>query len=212
MKKLFKLFVGLAAVCALTACGGGKGSEVSSAEFKKQAAAVEEHEYTGATVSYNGSVEMSMPDFEKLMTGTVEMKTEKEELKGEIKFEKKNGEWTTDSTDVALDDYFELANVKDLVANSNFEASLNEMGSSHGVKSNTKFMTGPLGIEISAKGEVNENGAKGNVDVYYYMSFDNYGYITREEIKMNTTSKVSSSSASYESVMKVDLTVTVSYQ
>ena len=40
MKKITTLVTGLAAVFALTACAGGKGTEIKEEQFKEKAAAV----------------------------------------------------------------------------------------------------------------------------------------------------------------------------
>ena len=169
MKKLATLSIGLIAVCALTACGG-KGKEVKEEEFKAKAAEIEEHEYTSATVKFEYSDVTSVEGEED----------QKQEGKGEIKFEKKDGEWTTDSED----EYVEVAqsylegNLKDL-AKEDISGSIS--GVYAGAETSCTFYVNPFGIDYTLKGQIELLGAKMDIDQKGYMEFDKYGYMTKIE-------------------------------
>lgn len=170
MKKIATLIMGLAAVLALTACGG-KGTKVSEEKFKEKAGQIEEHEYSSATVKYEYSEVIHAEDSKE--------EDKKDEGKGEIKFEKKDGKWTTDSKDGFAEEakmYIE-GNLKDMVT-AGIDASIT--GEFVGVETNCTYYTDPFGIEYTMKGEV-EIIVKMEIDEKGYMGFDKYGYLTKYE-------------------------------
>ena len=205
MKKLATLAMGLAAVCALTACG--KGSKVSEEQFKEKATAVEEHEYTSATVKFDYSDITTFEDSKE--------EDQKHEGKGEIKFEKKDGKWTTESKD----EYVEVAasylegNLKDL-AKADISAELGALYSF--AETNCTFYVNPFGLEYTIKGEGELLGAKMTVDQKGYMSFDKYGYLTKVESNGKVDSEFSQEIAgvkiSYKSHTTSKATATISYK
>ena len=216
MKKFTTLVMGMTAVFALTACGG-KGSEVSEEKFKEKAAAVEEHQYSEVTIKWDSSEKMTMPDMEKLFTtGEVEMKTEEDSAKGEAKFTFDNGEWKTDSKENGIAEFASMVGLtlKDADFDlSDMSESYEAMAEQYGIEAKQKFYTGPLGYEVSAKGSYNdEKTGSGKVDLYCYVAFDQYGYITKYDVKVETSGTAKYAEKSYSSSMSMKAAVTLAYK
>ena len=217
MKKFTTLIMGLAAVLALTACNS-KGTEVKAEEFKEKAAAVEEHQYSEVTIKWSSKGKSTMPDMEKLiMSGEVEMKTEEDSIEGEAKFTFSNGQWTTDSKAEGVNEFAEMVGLT--LKDANFDASemseeYEQMAEQYGIDAKVKYYTNPLGCEVSAKGSYEDakNGS-GKVNIYSYVGFDKYGYITKYEAKVDISGTVKvSEKVSYSSSMVITENITLSYK
>lgn len=217
MKKLATFAMGLAAVCALTACNS-KGTEVKEEDFKAKAAAVEEHQYSEVTIKWDSQEKSEMPDMEKLFTtGEVEMKKEEDSAKGEAKFTFSGGEWKTDSKENGIAEFAGMVGLT--LKDADFELedmseSYEAMAEKYGIETKQKFYTGPLGYEVSAKGNYNdEKTGSGKVDMYCYVAFDQYGYISKYEVKVETSGTAKASEkVSYSASMYLKMNVSLSYK
>ena len=208
MKKFTTLVMSMTAVFALTACG--KGTKVSEEEFNKKAAAVEEHQYTEATIKYSFEEEMSMPDF----TDPSKTVSDNDKDSGEIKLVNNNGKWTVkDGKD--NEEYTSLVGLT--LKDANFDAkdmsaSYEQMAKQYGIEAKVSYYSNPLGVEVSAKGNYDQDGAKGKVDIYVYTAFDKYGYITKVEEKVNISGTATYGNNTYSSKMVVKMSATISYK
>ena len=199
MKKFATLIMGLTAVFALTACGG-KGTEVKEDAFKKEAEAIEEHEYTSATLKYSYSAEEGK---------------EKESEKGTVTYTKEGGSWKVGETDLKYADDFSSifsANLKDLVASGSITADIGGSASQYGMKATTKYYKNPLGIETKASVDTSgEDGTmKGSMSAY--IAFDKYGYVTKVEYKVDMKMSFEMMGEKVDTAMKMSLSATVSYK
>lgn len=225
MKRTATLVMGLTAVMALVACNNGKGTEVKAEEFKEKSAQIEEHQYSEATVKYSLKSEYKIPNFITLdgetgpldgETGPLDGETGPLEESGEVKFTFSNGEWAPADKDapemvesmigVSLKDAgFDL---RDLTGE--FEA----MASQYGVKGSLKYYVNPFGVELAMKGDINdkETSATGKVDVYEYIAFDKYGFVSQADAKVDISSSMSLAGKTMESKIFVDAHITISYK
>ena len=215
MKKVTALVMGLTAVFALTACNN-KGTEVKAEDFQKKAAAVEEHQYSEATIKWSYYSEISSPDFTALMAGKTdaENKVTKEDDKGETKVTFSNGEWTTsDKNENALMFVTLLqGNLKDINL-SEYTSGLSAQADHLGVKSEVKYYTNPLGIEINANGTyADAETGTGSLKMSAYVAFDKYGYVTKVEETVKSSGTAKYGEVSYSSSMDIKLSATVSYK
>ncbi len=191
MKKFTTLVLGLTAVCALTACGGGRGKEVSAKEFKAEAAKIEEHQYTSATLNYDITTKGKTVDEESiaaaLLGGEIKTVDVDEHEKGTIEYKFEDGEWTTSSDDVHASQYLETLgeSLKVMV----------ETLPDEGVKG-YKFFVGPFGVEATLTLEPMElyDGIKAGSSMATYSEFDKFGFVTKAEAKATTSMDFSASS------------------
>ena len=209
--------MGVAAVFALTACDGlsGKGTKVSEEQFKEKAAAVEEHQYSEATIKWSSKEETTLPDMEKLYTtGEIEMKTEKDSDSGETKFTFSNGKWSTEDAKGDSADLVSLlsGNLKD-VELKDLTSEYSAMADQYKVDSTINYYVNPLGISLTAKGDFDNGSAgSGKLDLSAYMSFDKYGYVTKAEYKVSVTGTGKVGEKSYSAKMLMQMTATISYK
>ena len=214
MKKITTLVLGLTAVCALTACGGGKGKEVSAKEFKAEAAKIEAHQYTSATLTYEITEKGKTVDDESLaaalLGGEVKTKDVNESEKGSIEYKFENGEWTTGSNDAHAAEYAETMsmNLKDMVG------TLSDDG-----VDGYHFYVNPFGVEAVLNIEPTEiyAGIKGGTTMSSYSAYDKYGFVTKGEVKATVTMDFTGSSV--ESLAKLgklesitNANITISYK
>lgn len=210
MKKIITFITGLIAVCALTACNA-KGKEVKAEEFKEQAEKIEEHQYSEATVKYTYASDVKIPNFglSEDETGSLN-----EEKKGEAVYTFKDGEWTT--TDEEVDGIFYgmvglCLKDADLDLD-NLTAGMETMSKEYGIDSAVKYYVNPLGVEVSAKGDIKEDGSDGSLDIYEYLAFDKYGYINKLDAKIDIKSVSKIGEESYEMKMFTEVHATISYK
>ena len=223
MKKFTTLIMGLTAVFALTACNS-KGKEVKAEDFKEKAAKIEEHSYTEATLKYSYKQEYKIPNTGPLFgdeTGPLDNE-EPKEGKGEAKFTLKDGEWTSDNKE-ALQGFGDV--VGSCLKDADFElegatADLEEQAKDYGIDAKVKYYVDPFGIELSAKGsidteeELTQTKTKGKLNIYEYISFDKYGFVTKLDMKMDIsyTITLGVNGESYDGKMFSDIHCTVSYK
>ena len=162
MKSLNKVFIGMAALVLLTGCGGTK---VSKDKFQEKVDALEAHEYSEATVKYDVN-----------MTGTIE-----EKGKGEVKFTKKDGVWTTDDTKHASLSFY-LTSIKGQKMQDNSEKD--------GIKTTYTYYVNPMKIVSTQKGESKDGDDYIKVDSSSTVVMDKYGYPTSISSKTNYEAKV----------------------
>lgn len=210
MKKIITFITGLIAVCALTACNA-KGKEVKAEEFKEQAEKIEEHQYNEATVKYTYASDVKIPNF-----GLSEDETGplNEEKKGEAVYTFKDGEWTT-TDEEAEGLFYGLIGItlKDADLDlDNLTAGMETMSEEYGIDSVVKYYVNPLGVEVSAKGDIKEDGADGSLDIYEYLAFDKYGYINKLDAKIDIKSVSKIGKESYEMKMFTEVHATISYK
>lgn len=227
MKKYTTLVLGLTAVFALAACNNGKGKEVKEEEFKEKASKVEEHQYTEATLKYSYSEEYKIPNTGPLFgddddTGPLDDEdnetgplNDKDSGKGEAKFTLKDGKWTSDDKE-ALNGFGYMIglNIKDADL-ADINAEFGGVAEEYGVKVTVKYYVDPLGIEIKAKEEIQDNSLfnmKGTVDIYAYLSFDKYGFITKLDAKSDIKYTTKISEQEYETIMFSEMNATISYK
>ena len=204
MKKFTTLVMSMTAVFALTACG--KGSKVSEEQFKEKANAVEEHQYSSATVKYSYSV----------LTKTEGEEDKKDEGKGTIEFTFSDGKWSTTSSDKYASEvkYYVGANVKELLAAKDLGEALS--GDAEGVESKMTYYANPLGVEYSAKGSFESEGLKMSIDEKGYYGFDKYGFVTKVESSGTNSEEMNISALGVTVASKVSVTskenITISYK
>ena len=206
MKKFATLVMGLTAVFALTACGG-KGKEVKAEELQKQAANIEDHQYSEATIKYSYSIDSTG-------MGETEKDSEKATVKYSYNSEKK--EWTTDNTDAKYADMFEdllYTNLKAMAAAGELDISGEAMAQfeQYG-KAEAHYYTNPFGLEAKATFDYNEDGTVMKGSIYAYYAFDKYGYCTKIESKTDITMKMSIMGYEIDGASKVNMSATVSYK
>lgn len=217
--------MGLTAVFALTACNS-KGKEVKAEEFKEKSAKVEDHQYSEATIKYSYSNEYEVPNFGEMfgdLLGDDETEPSagetgplKESGKGEAKFTFKDGEWTTEEKELS-ENIIDLVGISFKDADFNVEeltAQYETMAQQYGIKSSLKFYVDPFGVELAAKGDINDEKTKstGKLDVYEYVSFDKYGFLTKLNVKVNINSTVKVGEKDYTTKIISNIDATVSYK
>lgn len=218
MKKITTLVMSLTAVFALTACNS-KGKEVKAEEFKEKSAKVEEHQYSEATIKYSYSSEMEVPNFGEMfgdLLGDDETGPLKESGKGEAKFTFKDGEWTTEEKELS-EDIIDLVGISFKDADFDMEeltAQYESMAQQYGIKSTLKFYVDPFGVEVTAKGDINDEETKstGKLDVYEYVSFDKYGFLTKLNAKVNINTTVKVGEKDYTTKIISNIDATISYK
>lgn len=210
MKKIITFITGLIAVFTLTACNA-KGKEVKAEEFKEQAEKIEEHQYNEATVKYTYASDLKIPNIGSLDDGTGSSDKEK---KGEAVYTFNGAKWTT--TDEEAEGLFygmvglclkdadlELDNLTD---------GMESISKEYGIDSAVKYYVNPLGVEVSAKGDIKEDGSDGSIDIYEYLAFDKYGYLNKLDIKFDIRSVTKADKESYEMRMFTEVHATISYK
>lgn len=212
MKKFTTLVMSMTAVFALTACG--KGTQVSEEKFKEKAAAVEEHQYSSATIKWSYSSEITAPDFSALLSGgEAESKTTKEKDSGTTEVTFQNGKWTTSETNenalMFVDAISETLKDVDV---SEFTASATAAVKQYGVDTKITYYDSPLGIEITAKGDYKDESGSGSVNMSSYVSFDKYGFVTKLEEKVNAGGTASYAGKSYTAKTVMNMSATISYK
>ena len=222
MKKIITLVTGLAAICALTACNAeNKGKEVKPEEFKQKANKIEDHEYSQATIKYTYVTENKVPNTGLLFDGETGSSDDETgslngNFKGEAVFTLKDGEWTT--TDENAQELFGDSIGVSLKAEDfdldDFTAELEVAAKEYNIKSSLKYFVDPLGLEVTAKGDFAENelGTTGSVDIYEYVAFDSYGYITKLDTKIDIKSTLKIADKAYESTFFTDAHATITYK
>ncbi len=213
MKKFATLVMGLAAVCALTACGESKGTKVSEEKFKEKAAAIEEHDYSEATVKWNYKESGTTPSYNE-ETGKLETKEESVDKKGEFKATFSNGSWKTEEKDSYAQQFFSMLsmNLKD-VDLKDLTSSASQTAEHYKVEANTSFYTGPLGVAVTAKGDIDggEEG-KGKLDLSTYIAFDQYGFVTKVSYKGTIDVEAKYGEQTIKVSEKMDMSCTISYK
>ena len=224
MKKFTALVMGLTAVFALTACNS-KGKEVKAEEFKEKSAKVEDHQYSEATIKYSYSNEYEVPNFGEMFGDLLGDEAEslegetgpsKESGKGEAKFTFKDGEWTTEEKELS-EDIIDLVGISFKDADFDMEeltTQYESMAQQYGIKSTLKFYVDPFGVEVTAKGDINDEETKstGKLDVYEYVSFDKYGFLNKLNVKVNINSTVKVGEKDYTTKIISNIDATISYK
>ena len=196
MKLIKTFFIGAAAL-TLSACamgGGAKGTKVSEEKFAAEAAKVEDHQYSKATVKYS-IVEKHKNDGEKDVTE-----------KGTLKFSFSNGSWGLDagqSMPEAIREYDEYLGLR-------ISYAMSMIPSGQGYTIN--YYTNPLGMYAKMSQKQSESGVSYSVSASAYMGFDKYGYLVEATSTYDYSYKVSAGGVSASQSANEKNEVTISYQ
>ena len=205
MKKIATLVMGLAAVCALTACGG-KGKEVKAEELTKKAAEIEDHEYSEATIKYSYSIDS---------TGMGENQKDSEKATVKFTFDKEKKEWTTDNTEAKYASMFKsylYDNLKAMAAAGEIDVSESMETFKQYGEIKAKYYVNPFGLAGEAKFDYNEEGVSMKGTMSTYVAFDKYGFCTKIESKADITMKMEIAGQKIDGTYKVDESATISYK
>ena len=185
MKRKHLALLGLIPLLALTACDGG----VSAQQFKEEAAKVEAHTYSEATVKYDIDIEMIFISDK----GT-----------GEITYTRDDkGDWTTTSTDKHAEEMAGqlTANLADFDPQS--EMSADDIP--EGIKCEVKYYINPFKVTVSLDGAHEEDGMNTTMKGAAEFRFDQYGYCTYYLVDMNTESSMPSLTMRTKSYIKLEI-------
>ena len=172
MKRKHLALLGLIPLLALTACDGG----VSAQQFKEEAAKVEAHTYSEATVKYEIDINMILVSDK----GT-----------GEITYTcDDKGNWTTTSTDKHAENLAGqlTANLADFDPQS--EMSADDIP--EGIKFEVKYYINPFKVIGSIDGTYEEDGVNTTMKGASEFRFDQYGYCTYYLVDINTEASMPS--------------------
>lgn len=196
--KLIKTFFLGATVMALGGCamGGGvsaEGQKVNEAQFQEEAAKVEDHQYTKATVTYS-IVEKHTGDGEPNVND-----------KGKLTFTYDGG-WQLDAgqnVPESISAYEDYLGLKVSAA-----MAMIPDGSGYTIS----YYKSPLGILSKMSQSQSESGVSYSVSANAYMKFDKYGYLIKgvSTYKVSYKMNVAGQKASYSIDEKNE--VTISYQ
>ena len=205
MNKILKYVVGLTAVLALTSCS----KEVDEAEFKKQAEAIEEPAapYATATLTWSYHVEES---------GLTEEDVN-ESKSGKTVFTYTTDGWTASETpDEYNEDLFDIvgANLKDLLA-SGYDFSgegAEELPEGVTATSSVKYYVNPFSVKGSVSLDMSSEGQTMKIEGSTSMEFDQYGFITKADIKSNTQMSISYMGVTIEGKSVIDMSASIIYK
>lgn len=184
MKSLNKVVIGMAALVLLTGCGGTK---VSKDKFQEKVDALEAHEYSEATVKYDVN-----------LTGTLE-----EKGKGEVKFTKKDGVWTTDDTKHASLSFY-LTSIKG--------QKMQDDSEKDGIKITYTYYVNPMKIVSTQKGENKDGDNYVKYNNSSTIVMDKYGYPTSISSKVDSEAKITELGITVSTSTKGTEKYTISYK
>lgn len=197
MKLIKTFFIGATAL-TLSACamgGGAKGQKVSEEKFAAEAAKVEDHQYSKATVKYS-IVEKHKNDGEKDVNE-----------KGTLKFSFSNGSWELDAGQnmpEAIGEYEDYLGLRISYAMSMIPS---------GEEAYTvSYYTNPLGVYAKMSQKASESGVSISMSASSYMGFDKYGYLVEATSSYDYSYKVSVAGVSSSQSANEKMEVNISYQ
>ena len=196
--KLNKILIGSASLVLLTGCFLFQ-QKVSAEKFQEKVDAIEEHEYSKATVSYK---------IDEKGTGTYEDATEKASGKIEFTYDADSKTWSTESSDKhASQCKSYLYTIRGQKVTSMEPEDDDEM------KYETTYYVNPLGAKMTVKGEYTLLGVTYKTNSSATVKFDKYGYVTKYDSKTDTsTSGEIVSGVSVSGTLKGTESYSISYK
>ena len=203
MKVLNKVLMCSATLVLLTACA----QKISAEKFQAKIDALEEHQYTEATIKYVADM---------VGTGIAESATKNEDYSVKFTWNADTSSWGTEDTEHTLDaQYLVCVKGMDVSEMEERPESIPEQ-IDYKVTFYSDFSV-VTSINGSYSGEEEVMGATANVEYKYNKcttkgKFDKYGYLILMEEKDDMSAKMSANGVTMEGTQKGSVKITVSYK